>query len=249
MKVCVIDNEKNIVNGLKQMIAVYCPDVQQVIHADSVASGLDLLGDTSIDVLFLDVELDDGTGMDLLKQLDDYNFAVVFMTAYDKYAVDAFKFSAIDFLLKPIDPDDLIEAIDKVKSLKDRNASRFRIDTMFSNLNEMSLQEKKIVISDKDFIRAIKIADIYYLNAEGAYTSFITRNGKLLSSKNLKLYEELLGQMGFIRTHHSFLVNLRHMRQFDKSESALVLENDDIVPVSHRKKEKLMKEIKNLSIL
>jgi len=245
MKVLIIDNEAPILAGMRIQLETYCPEMTALQEATGVATGLQAIENFQPDIVFLDVEMDDGTGFDLLKQLGSYNFQLIFITAHNKYAVDAFRFSAIDFLLKPIDTDDLLSSLEKaIANLKNINLKE-QIQVLNESLNAISLEHKKIVLKDKDSIYFIKVNDIIRCHAEGPYTEFFVTGGQRITiSKNLKEYEEMLEPFGFIRAHHSHLINIRKIIRFDKTDGCnLIMENNDEVPVSQRKKEHLLEII------
>lgn len=245
MKVLIIDNEAPILAGLRIQLETYSPEMTALQEATGVATGRQAIENFQPDIVFLDVEMDDGTGFDLLKQLGSYNFQLIFITAHNKYAVDAFRFSAIDFLLKPIDTDDLLSSLEKaISNLKNKNLKE-QIQVLNESLNAISLEHKKIVLKDKDSIYFIKVNDIIRCHAEGPYTEFFVTGGQRITiSKNLKEYEEMLEPFGFIRAHHSHLINIRKIIRFDKTDGCnLIMENNDEVPVSQRKKEHLLEII------
>ena len=248
MTVLIIDNEINIRTGLKHMITVFCPFVVNCIEANGVQSGIKRIEEENPDIVFLDVELDDGTGMDLLSQLEDISFALIFITAHDKYAVDAFKFSAIDFLLKPIDSDDLIKALDKAKNQQKNKLFNQQLKVMQESLNKITSKEKRIVLKDSNSIYFINVIDIVRCESSGQYTEFyIEGMKKLVISRSLKEYEELLTYYGFIRPHHSHLINTSKILRFDKvNGGVLIMENLDEIPVSHRKKPQILNVLDNL---
>jgi len=248
MKVLIIDNEAPIRAGLRLQLETYCPEMDALQEATGIASGLLAIDNFQPDIVFLDVEMDDGTGFDLLKKSGSYNFQLIFITAHNKYAVDAFRFSAIDFLLKPIDTDDLLISLKKaISNLKNKNLKE-QIQVLNESMNAISMEHKKIVLKDKDSIYFIKVNDIIRCHAEGPYTEFFTSNGqKITISKTLKEYEEMLEPFGFIRAHHSHLINIRKIIRFDKTDGCnLIMENNDEVPVSQRKKEHLLEMIAGL---
>ncbi|MES2799076.1 MAG: LytTR family DNA-binding domain-containing protein [Bacteroidota bacterium] len=248
MKVLVIDNEDNIRNGLVNQLKKLSQFVSEVHEAVGVESGLLAINTIHPDVVFLDVEMDDGTGFDLIKRLDKVNFQLIFITAFDKYAVTAFKLSAIDFLLKPIDSDELVVALEKVsEALQSKNISQ-QLDVLKSSLLEMKSADQKIVLQDNKSIYFVKIADIFNCEAEGSYTTFHLMDGsKILVSKSLKEYEALLETHGFIRTHHSHLVNIKKILRFTKADGgSLILENNQEIPVSQRKKEQVLELLSKL---
>lgn len=245
MKVLIIDNEAPIRLGLRNQLENFCPEISVINEAVGVVTGLKAIETFQPDIVFLDVEMNDGTGLDLLKQLGNHDFQLIFITAHNKYAVDAFKFSAIDFLLKPIDTDDLIASIEKAIIHHKNKDLKNQIQVLNESMNAISLEHKKIVLKDKDAIYFLKVDDIIRCHAEGPYTEFFITDGKKITiSKNLKEYEEMLEPFGFVRTHHSHLVNTRKILRFNKTDGGnLIMENNDEVPVSQRKKEHLLEMI------
>jgi two-component system LytT family response regulator len=248
MKLVLIDNELSIHEVLRNMLSLYCPQVEIIGEAFGVEEGLALLSAVQPDCLFLDVEMDDGTGMDLLRKISDRSFEVVFITAYDHYALDAFKFSALDFLLKPIDPEELVRAIDRVEKNVSNSRLNERLSILENSLKSISSDAQKIVLKDSESIHIIKIAEILYCQAEGSYTRFTIQDGRsLLVSRNLKEYEKLLKPHRFFRSHHSFLVNINQVIRFDRSDGGmLIMPNQDNLPVSNRRKDQLMEILNHL---
>lgn len=243
MKVLVLDNEKLIREGLVELLGLFCPQVSEVKQCAAIPEALNLLEQWSPDLVFLDVELDNGeTGFDFMKNFPDPLFQLIFVTAHEKYAVQAFKFSAIDFLTKPIDPVELQDAVDKAaKRIKNSNLSR-QIQVLLEQTN-LNSSDRKIVLKDNEAIFFVKVKDIFYCEADGPYTRFFLLEGNnIMVSKNLKEYEEMLSPFGFERTHHSFLVNLNRVKSFDKRDGGmLILENAQQVPVSQRKRDAVLK--------
>lgn len=248
MKILVIDNETNIREGIVQLIKNFCPFESQLFEANGVFTGLKSIADINPDLLFLDVELDDGTGMDLLSRVNEINFQVIFVTAHNKYAIDAFRFSAIDFLLKPIEPDELIEAFDRVNKHIKNNFLQDQLQVMQDSLNKITHKEKKIVLKDSNSIYFVNVNDIIRCESDGQYTEFYIENTKkIVISKSLKEYEEMLEPYGFIRPHHSHLINTNKILRFDKGDGGnLIMQNNDEVPVSHRKKTQILQILDSL---
>jgi two-component system, LytTR family, response regulator len=242
MKLLITDNETEIRNGIKQLVAAYCPEITVVEEATGVKEGLQKINSFQPDILLLDVEMDDGTGFDLLQQVQYPGFQLIFATAHDKYAIDAFRFSAIDFLLKPVDPEALQASIQKaIQSIKAKGMQQ-QIQVLLQQLSGKPGDEKRIVLKDLDNVYFLKVADIVYCMAEGTYTKFFVDNiSPITVSKNLKEYENILEPIGFLRTHHSYLVNPEKIVRYDKKDGgALVLQNGDEVPISKRKKDIIM---------
>ena len=199
------------------------------------------------DLVFLDVELGDGTGIELVQSFKKFQPHVIFITAHDKYAIDAFQCSALDFLLKPIDPEDLVDAVKKAEQLTSIQDLDKQIRVLEERLNNVNQEPNKIVLSDSESIYLVKVGDILWCSAEGSYTKFkLTDGSEILVSKNLKSYEEILDGDKFLRIHHSYLVNIQHIKRFERSEGGmLVMDNGGILPVSVRKKDNLMQLLKN----
>jgi two-component system, LytTR family, response regulator len=242
MKALIIDNEAHLRSGLEQLLKEFCPSVTTIETAEGVQTGLQKIRIFQPDILILDVEMDDGTGFDLMKQVHDPSFQLIFITAHNQYAIEAFRFSAIDYLLKPVDPEALqLSVLRAEKNLQSKTLQQ-QVQVLLQQLTGLHQHDKKIVLKDIDNTYFIKVTDILYCEAEGTYTKFfITGNKSILVSKNLKEYESVLEPLGFVRTHHSFLVNPGKIRVFDKRDGGmLILEEGLSVPVSQRKKEYVM---------
>lgn len=242
MKVLLIDNEPNLLTALKALLQAFCPRVTSIATADGVKSGLQMTGSFKPDIVLLDVEMDDGTGFDLMRQIAEPSFQLIFVTAHNKYAIEAFKFSAIDYLLKPIDPDALQNSIQKAEKNIRNHSLQQQVQVLLNQLSGIQNKDKKIVLKDIDNTWFVKVNDILYCEAEGTYTRFFISNAEpILVSKNLKEYEDILEPLGFLRTHHSFLANPDKVRSYDKTEGgALILEGGHAIPVSQRKKDFVM---------
>lgn len=244
----IIDDEMNARNAIKSMLDFYCKDVIVVGEAEDVKSGLLSIHKHKPDLVFLDIKMSDGTGIDLLRKLQNIPFKVIFITAHDHYAIQAFKFSAIDYLLKPIDPKEFVEAVRKAKELSHKNDFKIKLDSFRSNLNPDLKNRKKIVLKTSKSIHLIKIEDIIRCEADKCYTEFFMQNGKrVIVSKVLKEFDELLSPYGFIRPHQSHLVNLNYIESYQKNDGGYILmSNKASIPVSSRKKESILKLFESL---
>lgn len=242
MKLLIIDNEPNLRAAIKTLVQSYCPDITLIDEAEGVKSGLQKIKNFNPDILLLDVEMDDGTGFDLMQQVTDPSFRLIFVTAHNQYAIEAFKFSAVDYLLKPVDPEALQVSIQKaITQLRSMGLNR-QIEFLLKQIHDKNEHGKRIVLKDIDNVYFIKIADILFCEAEGTYTRFhISGTEPVLVSKNLKEYESILEPLGFLRTHHSYLVNPDKITVFDKTDGgSLLLEGGLSIPVSLRKKETVL---------
>lgn len=242
MRTLIIDNEPAIVSTLKKMLGEYCPELELIGTADGVVTGLELIRKAQPDLIFLDVEMGDGTGLDVLHQVSDRTFQVIFITAYGHYAVEAFRLSALDFLLKPIDPEELMRAVGRARVAAEKEELSLKLSALMSHVESLSNSGKKIVLKDAESVHILLMAEITHCQAEGSYTRFFLQDKRqILVSKNLKEYEKLLQPHGFFRPHHSHLVNVRCIVRFDKADGGmLILSDGSTLPVSHRKREQLI---------
>lgn len=241
MKILIVDNEPDLRAVLKEMIqAINLPDCT-IEEADGVQTGVEKIHLFQPDIVFLDIEMNDGTGFDLLKQIDKPRFQLIFTTAHNQYAVMAFKFSALDYLLKPIDPEELRESLKKASDNISNGSLQHQLAILMQQLNvKADNNDKQIVLKDIDKTYFIKINDILYCEAEGAYTKFFIQNiDPIFVSRNLRSYEDLLAPYGFIRTHHSCLVNPKSIKIYDRKTDGgmLILDGGFSIPVSKRKKD------------
>ncbi|MDZ4807835.1 MAG: LytTR family DNA-binding domain-containing protein [Bacteroidota bacterium] len=247
MKILLIDNEKEVRELLKDMIEAVAPGIHQLDEADGVANGLQKINAFKPDIVFLDVEMGDGTGFDLMNKIPHPSFQLIFTTAHNKYAVQAFKCSAIDYLLKPIDITELENSLQKANTNIDGSNLGKQLTVLMQQLSNKEAGDKQIVLKDSEASYFVKVADILYSEAEGSYTKFYLSSEKpIIISKNLSTYEELLGVYGFIRTHHSYLVNSARIKMYDKTDGGtLILDTGHTVPISHRKKDYVMHLLEN----
>lgn len=239
MKLLITENEPNLRTALRVLLQAFCPEITAIEEAGGVKSGLHKIKNFQPDIVLLDVEMDDGSGFDLMKQVPHPAFQLIFVTAHNRYAIEAFQFSAIDYLLKPVDPDALQKSIQKaIRNIQSKDLGR-QIEFLLHQLSEKPDHERKIVLKDIDNIYFVKVSDILYCMAEGTYTKFFLQSRPpVMVSKNLKEYENMLEPLGFLRTHHSYLVNPTKIIRFDKADGgSLILEDNLKVPLAQRKKE------------
>lgn len=248
MRILLIDNEEVIRTTLKEMVEEIGNGLFNISEANGVKTGIEKISSFNPDVVLLDVEMNDGTGFDLLKQISNPSFKLIFTTAHNQYAIQAFKFSAIDYLLKPVDPIELNNALLKAKENISGNALQNQLAVLLQQISGKPEIEKQIVLKDIDKTYFIKMNDILYCEAEGSYTKFYLSNGEpIFVSRNLRSYEELLAPAGFIRTHHSCLVNPTKIKIYDRKTDSgtLILEGGHSIPVSQRKKDFVIQFLEN----
>ncbi len=248
MKILLIDNEEVIRTTLRDMVETVGKGMYTIAEADGVQTGIEKINSFNPEVVLLDVEMNDGTGFDLLKQIENPSFKLIFTTAHNQYAIQAFKFSAIDYLLKPVDPIELSNALQKAKENISGNALQNQLAVLMQQISGKPDAERQIVLKDIDKTYFIKMADILYCEAEGSYTKFYLSNAEpIFVSRNLRSYEELLAPSGFIRTHHSCLVNPTKIKIYDRKTDSgtLILEGGHSIPVSQRKKDFVIQFLEN----
>ncbi len=235
-----IDDEYHSRASLKNMVTEFCTGVHIIGEAQSAEEATFLLQAQQPDLVFMDIELGDGTAFDVLRSLGNPAFSIVFTTAFDQYAIRAIKFNALDYLLKPIDIDELQEAVEKVKAIKahsEKHASNKNLEALISNLKSKDVPT--ITLSTADSFEYVKVNQIVHCEASGAYTQFHIKNrSPLLVSKTLKEYEQLLDEFNFFRVHQSHLINLEEIDRYIKSDGGYIILKDGAkVPVSRGKKD------------
>jgi len=225
IRAVIIDDEQPAREVLVNFLSEYCPDVEVVARAASVSSGYNAIRKTSPDLVFLDIEMPDGKGFDLLNRFESVNFKVIFVTAYSEYAIKAFRFSAVDYLLKPVKIDELIDAVDRVRKAGRPGISSEIISSLLSNLREDSSRQSTLIIPNIKGFEVLRVPDIIMCQADGYCTNFhIAGERKVVSSKNLKHFNGLLEDHNFLRVHHSYLVNLDHVTGYTRQGEILLSE-------------------------
>jgi two-component system LytT family response regulator len=248
IRTVVIDDEKKARETIIEMLGYYCKEVEVVGEAKDVLSATGVIKKSNPDLVLLDIKMPDGTGFDLLRKFDNIDFHIVFITAYEEYAINAFKFSALDYLLKPIDPDDLVNAIEKVEKRIKKDELELKVGALLENIGQISGKEKKLVLKTTSNIHVVNLDEIIRCQSDKNYTHFHTVEGeKIIVSKTLKDFDELLRDYNFYRVHQSHLVNLSFIKRYEKTDGGfLVMKDNSKVPVSFRKKEELMKIFKSM---
>lgn len=245
MNAVIIEDEKQAVIALKQELKETCPEVVIKGDASTVKSGIKLILDEQPEIVFLDVQLKDGTGFDLLHEIGEYNFKVIFTTAYSEYAIQAIKISALDYLLKPIQSNQLSIAIQKVLK-SNLDSMKTQIASLIHNRDASPLG-KKIALPTSQGISLYAFDSIIRIQSEGNYSAiYLDDDKKIIVAKTLRDFEELLMDHGFVRIHHSHLINLHHLaKYYSKDGGYVVMQNNETIPVSKRKKAELLKFLNN----
>lgn len=251
MLALIVDDEERARETISKIIELYTPSITSTIEAATVKEAVLAIRLHKPQLIFLDIRLEDGNGFDVLEQVKNTPLNVIFITAYNEYALKALKISAIDYILKPIDPEEFVEAVNKAASQIAKNKIEERIDLFLQNMNAKNTEVvlNKITLKTLDNIHIVKIADIIYCQAERNYTTFYLLGGeKIIVSKNLREYEEILPKNNFMRPHQSYLVNLNHIIRYEKGDNHLLFCSEEYrIPISLRKREYVVKVLNNIN--
>jgi two-component system LytT family response regulator len=246
VRIVIVDDEIRARETIQAMLEIYCKDTAQVVgQAKNVRTGIDIIKELKPDLVLLDIKMPDGSGFDLLARYGKIDFKVVFITAFEEYAIQAFKFSAIDYILKPIEPDDLREAIDRVNDLLQTvqpNNMDVQFETFLSNMQNNNSDDKKLVLKTTENIFVIPIRDVVALSSDRNYTRFdFLDRQPIIVSKTLRDFDYLLTDYGFMRVHRSHMINLKYIERFEKIDGGYAVMRGGLkIGVSHRKKEDLL---------
>ncbi len=243
IKAIIVDDEQQCIERLSELLNEHCHDFVELLDGfQSIPEGLAAIEKLHPELLFLDVQIGDNTGFHMLQQLKKISFEIIFTTAYDKYAVNAFKFSAVDYLLKPIDADDLKQAIEKVKSKLMSLDMNQKIETLLHNVKSGN-QSKRITVATITGFEVLNVSDIIRCQSDVNYTTLFLKNNKsLMVAKTLKEFEELLRDDQFFRVHNSHLINLSFIKSYNKGKGGFVtLHDGKHIEVSTRRKDEFIK--------
>lgn len=237
-----IDDEINALEMLEWLIHTYCPQVKIITKCTSAQQGKEAIASHNPDIVFLDIEMPKMNGFDLLESITDKKFEVVFTTAYDQFAVRAFRFAALNYLLKPIDPDDLISTINRFEEKKN-NPQKEQFELLFKNLLQKEKTIDRVALSTNDGLVFLQTAEIMYCKAESNYTHVVTQSGKKITvAKTLKEIDETLSGNDFHRVHNSYLVNINHVSKFIRNDGGYILMPDNTeISISRQKKDEFFK--------
>ena len=248
MNILIVDDELSACENIASIIDLSFKEKYSINEAANVAEGIKAIEEQHPDIVLLDINLPDGSGFDLLRKLKFTDFKLVFVTAYEEFALKAFDFSAIDYILKPIDPEKLIQAVLKAGEMVESENLNLKLKALFTNLSMQSETHKKLVLKTADNIFIVDTKDIVRCESDESYTRFfLSDTRRIIVSKNLIEYENILQEFGFFRTHRSHLINLAYIDNFTKKEGGFVVMKDKAeIPISRRKKEEFLKLLEML---
>lgn len=249
IKAIIVDDESRARETIAEMLKIYCKNVMVIDQAVDVKSGLRSIKKYDPDLVLLDIKMPDGTGFDLVRQLERINFKIIFITAFEEYAIKAFKFSALDYLLKPVHPEELVMAIEKVSnSLKIENTAN-RIDdfiTYMENFRRFGYGQK-ILLKTIDNVYVVDSDEIISVESEDNYSRFhLVGQDDIIVSGSIKQYINLLKEHNFYRVHNTFMINPRHVKRYVRDESTCIMSDGSEIPISYRKREQLFNLFKKL---
>lgn len=241
IKAIIVDDEAGARETLAGLLERFCPEVDVVAQAGTIDEAIQVISNNQKDLVFLDIEMPFGNSFDILESLENIDFEVIFITAHDQYAIEAFKFSAVDYLLKPVKIKDLKNAVEKV--VKRRAVLHEKNQKVKVLINNMNTQILKLVLPTINGFHVVDINQILRCEGDRNYTRFVFINGeKILVSKTMKEFEDLLTKHGFFRIHQSFLVNLSQIKKYNRGQGGEVEMSDgEMIPVSRSKKEAFLK--------
>lgn len=239
MKAVIIDDESHARQSISTLVEFQFKQIQIIGEAANVKDAVNLIKQEKPDLVFLDIDLPDGTGFDILKQTNYKNLKVIFVTAYHNFAIQAIKYSAFDYILKPLNPKELITAVNNAL-VENEKAEGYqeKFQAFFNNYSTTKTEQKKLVLKTADKIHVVEINNIIHCESDNAYCTIYLNNGnKIIVSKSLKTYEEMLVPLGFMRVHQSHLINCNYISYYDKQDGGtLVMTDNSNIPVSIQKK-------------
>lgn len=242
IKAVLVDDEKNALEMMEWLLTTYCPQVEIAAMCSSAEQGIEAVHTHRPDVLFLDIEMPKLNGFDMLEKFDKLFFDVVFCTAYDQFAIKAFKYSALNYLLKPVDPEDLKTTVQRIEAKK-TIPTKEQFDLLLRNIQQpVKTTSQRIALTTSDGLIFVPTADIIYCEAESNYTSVVLSGGKkILVSKVLKEIDEALSGPDFYRVHSSFLININRIKKFVRGDGGyIIMDNDATVSISRSRKQEFM---------
>lgn len=247
MKAILVDDEPDGIRTLRKMLELNCPEVVIEATCSSAVCAREKLDEIRPDVLFLDVRMPGKSGLDMLAELPEADFEVIFVTAHNEYLLQALQFSAVDYLMKPVDEDRLIEAVERLKKRLKEEKNSDQASTLLHNINKTGFPlEMRLCLPTQKGFTIVKLEEIIYCEAQRSYTIFrLVNNKSIMISKPLFDYDRLLADTSFLRVHKSFLINLLHVKEYMRGEGGtVVMSNGMEIEVSRRKKEQFLVKVR-----
>ena len=248
LKTVIIDDENTARETITHMVELYGDGILDIVgYAENVKEGIATINKHNPDLVMLDIKMPDGTGFELLDAFGDINFDIIFVTAYEQYAIKAFKFAALDYILKPIDPNEFKKAVERTFRRKETKALNMQVKTMMEYMNHSPKEDKKIVLRSINSIHLVYVHDIVRAESDRNYSRFYFLDDQPVTvAKSLRNFIDVLEEYGFIRVHQSHLINTNHIKKYMKNDFVVVMNDNSEVPVSHRKRDFLLQQFEEL---
>lgn len=245
IRTVLVDDEIDSIRVLQKLLESFCPQVAIVGTASGVETALRVIRETGPDLVFLDIEMAQGNAFDLLNQLQPLQFQFIFVTAFDDYAIRAFKYSAVDYLLKPVDIDDLRSAISRVQERPLEKDLTQKMRTLLEHMGTLQISQQKMAIPTITGLMFVPVQEILRFEAKGNYTNIImANNDAILATKTIKDYEEALPEVIFYRIHNSHIINLSRIREYQKGRGgSVVMEDGTVIEVASRRREEFLRRL------
>jgi len=240
-----VDDEIDSIRVLQRLLESYCPNVNILGTANGVGTGVELIGETRPDLVLLDIEMSQGNAFDMLNQLMPLTFQVIFVTAFDNYAIRAFKYSAVDYLLKPVDIDDLRNAIGRVRERPEAGDLAEQMKILLNNVGMLHLTQQKMAIPTITGLNFVPVQDILRFEAKGSYTVIYLSGGEtVMATRTIRDYEDVLPENIFCRIHNSHIINLSRIEKYQKGRGGIVLmEDGTTIEVAARRRDEFMRRL------
>lgn len=248
IRAIIIDDEEDARESLRLSLEKFCQEVEILAICDGPVQGLEQISRLNPDLVFLDIQMPRMSGFDMLETLGEPNFQVIFVTAHDKYAIKAIRFSALDYLLKPVDIEELVKSVQRARQKRDNKSAGSRYGGFFFNLKNGMGSRGRLAVPTLEGMAFIDVSEIVYCGADGSYSKLHFANTPpMIVSRSLKDFEQILDSETFCRVHHSFLINLNYVSKYIKGDGGyVIMDNGDKVDVSRRKKEEFMRLISKI---
>ena len=245
IRTVLVDDETDSIRVLQKLLEKYCPQVAVVGTAEGVETALAVIQGTRPDLLFLDIEMMQGNAFDLLNQLQPLTFQVIFVTAFDNYAIRAFKYSAVDYLLKPVDIDELVTAVDRVAERSQQKNIIDQMQVFLDNMGTFNLATQKMAVPTVDGLIFINLKEVVRLEAKSSYTQILMENGEVVTAtRTIKDYEDILPEGLFCRIHNSHIINLQKIEKYNKGRGGYVtLEDGSTIEVASRRRQEFLRRL------
>ncbi|HTR29761.1 MAG TPA: LytTR family DNA-binding domain-containing protein [Puia sp.] len=245
IRTLLVDDEPDSILVLRALLEINCPDVAVIGEADGVQAAIPLITKESPDLLLLDISMTDGSAFDLLSALGEFDFQVIFISAYDTHALEAFKYSAVDYLLKPVDGGQLKNAVNRAIKRSGGKGLEERLKVLLGNLGALQVSQQKIAVPTISGLTFVFLKDILRIESSGSYANIILADGKqVMTVRSIREYEELLPGSIFYRVHNSHIVNLNRVQSYQKGRGGyVIMEDDSSIEVAIRRKEEFLRKL------